>query len=105
MISNDFGNDVAFISISVCNNYEPYYTKPTWTYLSHKPVGNIVYIEKIVSREWNRKLRNLIEDKITQTYPTVQYAMWARPKTGLNDDVIIQYKVKRRSYVSNQSLN
>ena len=72
-------NDERVISFfSVCYNYEPFYKKKTWDYLPHFPEGNIVYVEKIVSTGWNRKMRELFEIEILKHHPKFEHAVWHR---------------------------
>ena len=67
-------NTVLFFS--VCNDYMNYLRKPTWIYKEHNPYGKMVYIEKIVSKTYNKEIRLKIQHLIMSLYPTVRFGKW-----------------------------
>ena len=66
------------IMFSVCHNFTPFYMKKTWEYMSHKPDGKILYVEKAVSRGWNKELREKMRELFLNKYPQLQTAKWHR---------------------------
>ena len=94
MISIDKGKPHTIILFSICNNYEPFYKKGTWDYLSHFRDGNTVYIEKAVSKHFSRRLRMFTEEALVETYPKLEGYVWHR-WGRLNDRIL---KGKRRLY-------
>jgi hypothetical protein len=78
---------VGFCTYSLCDNAAPFYGKGTWDYLSDDDMGDLAYIEMIVSFRWDKKLRNLIETTIASKHPNFKYGVWHRP--GQDRDRII----------------
>ena len=75
LISED-GEPYAVIAYSMTDDPDTFLKKETWDYLQHDPIGNIVYVEKIVSKSWNRELRNILEHVVSAKYPQMEYGMW-----------------------------
>ena len=68
----------AVIFLSVCDDFDTFYKKPTWIYKPHDPHGKIVYVEKMVATEWNRELRSQFKDFLVNRYPNADRAIWHR---------------------------
>ena len=67
---------VAFFSIT--DSPEEFLKKGELVYKSHDPVGKIVYLEKLVSRGWNRELRIEFETELLKKYPNITHGVWHR---------------------------
>jgi hypothetical protein len=89
---------IAFFSI--CRDWEPYHNKNTWQYLRNESDGHIAYIEKIVAMEYNKELRNLIEEVIVERFPTTKYGVWHRHKKCT--DVRVTCSTKEKANVSHK---
>lgn len=92
---------IMVVFYSVCRDWEPYYNKLTWQYLSSEEDGHIAFIEKIIASEYNRDLRELIERVILERYPKVKYGIWFRHRKSTDARVVCS--TKERSNVSNKS--
>lgn len=78
IIITSHGEPVSIMFISLTNSPDNYLKKENWEYLTHDAHGECVYIEKIISRKWNREIRNLIESELSSRYPSFTYAVWHR---------------------------
>lgn len=95
VIEDDGLHTVLFFS--VCYKFGEFFLKDTWDYMEHCPEGDMIYIEKIVSKNFNKEIRKLIEAKLTELYPKFKIGIWHRwGKVG--DRQVIA----RRSYAKNQ---
>src|SRR3990167_11290062 len=73
----------AVLFFSITNEPKLFLEKQTWEFKSHDPEGKIVYLEKLVSRGWNKKIRLQLESEIIRKYPNIDHAEWHRwGKTG-----------------------
>ena len=72
------GDPYAVMTFSITNDYEPFFKKKTWDYLAHDPSGKIIYIEKLVSKGWDRTMRIQFQDEISEKYPNLEYGVWHR---------------------------
>ena len=72
------GKIEAILFISVSDNYEPFFKKTTWTYKPHDPRGKIIYVEKLVAKEWNKEMRMQFEELLTNLYPHFELGVWHR---------------------------
>lgn len=68
----------AFIAFSVTDNPEEFHKKGEWNFKTHNPSGKIVYIEKLISKGWNRDLRFQFEEMILKEYPNLERGVWHR---------------------------
>ena len=68
----------AFMAFSICNDMVQYLKKDLWAYLPHDPHGRTIYIEKLVSKSWNRELRLKFEEEILKLYPQLEKGIWHR---------------------------
>jgi len=75
IIDND-GKIVGIATYSVCNDFNPFYKKTDWDYLPHDPKGKFLYIEKIYSIDYNKRIRQLIELLTRDKYPQLRETMW-----------------------------
>lgn len=76
-ISKD-GNPHAIIMFSVGDNPDKFLKKGTWEYVPHDPKGKIVCIEQLISKGWDKDLRNLMEITLSSRFPTAEEAVWYR---------------------------
>jgi hypothetical protein len=72
------GNPHAIICFSMTDEPEIYLKKKTWDYLSHDVLGKTIYVEKIVSKGWDKELRDQFEREIIKRYPQIEYGVWHR---------------------------
>lgn len=99
VVYDSFGNDLAFIAFSMTDDYKPYATKKTWSYLPHDPNGKTCFIEKLAAKVWNSAIRNQIRDIIILRYPNVEQAIWYRPKYKNGMHFNLKITVTRRENV------
>ena len=93
-----FNGGRAIIFFSICDDYDPFYKKDTWTYRPHFPDGNIAYIEKLISTKWDREMRELFENEILKHYPNAEFGVWHRfAKWG--DRKVMRRRMKKHEYV------
>lgn len=81
----------AMLVYSMTNDINIFYKKKSWDYLRQDPDGTIVYLEMMVSREWNKDLRIKFEEAIAKKFPQFEYGCWFRATDG-NDRMV---KVRR----------
>lgn len=67
---------VAFFSIT--DSVDEFLIKDTWDYKPHHPEGKIIYVEKIVSKGWDKDLRRILEHTVRTKYPQLEYGVWHR---------------------------
>lgn len=68
----------AVLFFSMTNDPDLFLKKGTWEYRSQDPEGKIIYLEKLISRGWNRKLRAQLETEIIKKYPNMTHGVWHR---------------------------
>lgn len=85
---------VAFFSI--CNNPTPYQAKQTWGFLQHDPEGKVVFIEKMVTKGWNKEVRHGLEKVLINRFPQLEEGIWCRDSE--QGDRKVTYR-RRLSYV------
>ena len=78
LVINRNGEPYALIFFSISNSYEPYFFKSDFDFLPHNPNGRIIYLEKLISKGWDKKLRQQFEQTILQIYPQLETAVWHR---------------------------
>lgn len=83
----------AFLAFSIGEDAIEYWKKDIWAYLPHNPRGRTIYVEKLVSRGWNRELRETFERKILELYPHLETGMWHRWATWGDRKVITKRRV------------
>lgn len=66
------------IFYSIAQEWEPYLKKGEWEYATHQPGGCCIYIEKAVSKGWNKYIRNSLKQIILDKYPQLHMAKWHR---------------------------
>ena len=76
LIIYENGEPYALLLYSITNNHIPYLLKSDWTYLEHDPDGSTIYIEKLISKGWNKELRQEFERKILERHPQLTDAVW-----------------------------
>ncbi len=91
----------AILAFSICNDMVKYYQKDTWDYAPHNPYGHVIYVEKLVSKKWDKDLRKQFQHNILLRYPNVDTAIWHR--YGRHGDRQVMYK-RRLSDVRNQDI-
>lgn len=78
MVISDNKEIKAVIFFSICEDYLKYLKKPTWKYLEHNSKGTYVYIEKAVSKSWDRGMRLAVQRGILKSYSQVKTGKWHR---------------------------
>jgi len=69
------------ICFSIGDSIEFFWKKKQWAYAPHDPQGLLFYIEKLISKGWNRSMREYIQAHIQSLYPHLREAhghRWAR---------------------------
>lgn len=69
---------IAVLFFSMTDNPQYFLRKGTWDYLPHFPQGKIIYVEKLVSRGWNKLIRKQFESEVTKVHPQIEFAIWHR---------------------------
>ena len=70
------GEPYAICAYSMTNDPDTFLKKGTWDYLPHDSNGSVVYIEKLASKGWDRRLRNIIEHIILTKHQQMEYGVW-----------------------------
>ena len=78
LVINRDGEPYALVLFSISNSYEPYFLKNDFDFLPHNPNGRIIYLEKLISKGWDKELRQQFEETILQIYPQLETAVWHR---------------------------
>jgi len=78
LVINKDGQPYALILFSITNSYEPFFLKSDFDFLPHNPNGRIIYLEKLISKGWDKDLRQQFEETILQIYPQLETAVWHR---------------------------
>lgn len=78
----------AFLFISITNEPERFLNKSKWEYLEHDKSGNIVCVEKLISKGWDKETRLLFEKLIVERYPQIDSGIWYRWKKHGDHKVI-----------------
>lgn len=94
---NDDSKPVAFVFYSLTDDPERFLKKGEYEYLPHDIKSKTIYVEKLVSFNWNRDLRALFERIVTTKYPQLENGVWHR--RGKHGDR--QVLTKRRLHVRN----
>ena len=84
----------AVLTFSITDEPDKYLKKGPWEYLSHDVNGKTIYIEKLISKGWDKELRRDFESTLTFLYPQIEYGIWHRWAKWGDRQVIT--KVKRR---------
>lgn len=63
---------------SITDNEETFLKKGMWEYKKQDPQGKILYVEKMVTKGWNRELRNIFELTVCTKYPQIECGCWHR---------------------------
>ena len=84
---------LGFMFFSICREVNLYYAKKPWDFVPHDPSGNIVYIEAMVIREWNKVLRKEIQKRMLALYPNLDTLIWHRYHE--DGDRMITYRRKQ----------
>jgi len=67
---------IAVMFFSVTDTPDEFLKKGTWEFRSHDVNGKTVYVEKIISKTWNKELRIRFEEKILQKFPDFTQGVW-----------------------------
>lgn len=70
------GTPYAILVYSITDDCEPFLKKRTWEYKPHFPDGKTAYVEKIVSKGFDKELRTIFEQIIRTKYPQIEYGAW-----------------------------
>ena len=97
IIIEDDNLPFAICFFSITGDSEPFWMKPTWTYLEHDSRSSHVYIEKLICRKWTRQMRHLIEQAFLDKHPHLLTATWHR-ETKQDDRTV---KTRRLNHVHN----
>lgn len=74
----DNNKPYAFLFFSMTNDPDKFLKKDKWEYLDHDENGKIVYVEKLISKGWNKELRSEFERIIAEKYPQFESGVWHR---------------------------
>jgi len=69
-------HSVLFFSMSDDTDF--FFKKNTWEFRDHDDYGKIVYLEKLVSRGWNKEIRFKVENEILKIHPQMTHGAWHR---------------------------
>ena len=87
---------IAIIAFSLSNDYFPYYVKDIWEYMPHDKFSDTVYIEKLIAKKWNGRLRRLFSQKLVEQFPQLVRGIWHKARAS-EDDLITTHR--RFTYV------
>ena len=87
---------IAVITFSLENNYWPHYAKEIWEYLPHDKFSDTVYVEKLISKKWNGRLRKIFSQKLVEQFPQLVRGVWHKARAE-EDDLILTHR--RFTYV------
>lgn len=68
----------AIMTYSLTDDSDTFLKKETWDYLPHNLLAKTVYVEKLISKGWNKGLRLAFEKTITSMYPKIEQGIWHR---------------------------
>lgn len=68
------------MAYTVCRDFGQFYPDTSWNYSEQDAVGDKIYIEFLVFREWDKEIRRLLEAIITEKYPDLREVSWLRQK-------------------------
>ena len=71
MVIEDKEGLAAILTFFLTNDYDALYRKGLWDVPDDNQNGHQIYIDKLVSREYNSPIRRLIQDKIEESFPNV----------------------------------
>lgn len=72
--------DQGVLFYSICFKTGSFARKSLFKYLPHDVSGDICYVEKLVTRFWNRQIRDAFEEMIVSKYPNVKCGQFHRTK-------------------------
>ena len=67
-----------------------YHQRPMFSWLIDSPDGDVILIDKLVVKEWNRELRELFKSEIMSLYPHLKTSVWFRPSKQGQDHLIVR---------------
>ena len=67
-----------------------YHQRPMFSWLIDSPDGDVILIDKLVVKEWNRELRELFKSEIMSLYPHLKTSVWFRPSKTGPDHLIVR---------------
>ena len=83
---------------SVTDDYEPFLKKGEFEFKSHDPEAKTIYVEKMISRKWNKEIRLEFEKEVMKRYPWVNQCIGHRRSKNGDRKVLNKRRLK---YVSN----
>lgn len=86
----------AVMTYSLTDDPDTFLKKATWDYLPQNLLAKTIYVEKLVSKGWNKELRTLFEQMIIKRHPRLEHGIWHR--YGLDGDRKVTTK-RRLHYV------
>lgn len=89
------GNPIAVCTFFLCNRQEEiyqFYQRAMWSTPEDSDLGEICYIDKLISVTWNKEIRNFLEKEIVSQHPQLKYSAWFRPTDG--DDRLVLKEIK-----------
>lgn len=90
------GEIISLITFSIGNDYHNHYFKDVWEYQPHDIHADTVYVDKLMTKVWNSRLRKLFSQKLVEQFPALVRGVWHRPRLN-EDDLIITHR--RFTYV------
>lgn len=73
---NKDGEIYAVMFFSITDSADEFLIKKTWEYRPHHPEGRVIYVEKIVSKGWDKELRSILERVARTKHPQIEYGIW-----------------------------
>ena len=68
----------AILTYSLTDDTDIFLKKKTWDYLPQNLLSKTIYIEKLVSKGWNKELRTIFEQMILKRHPQLEHGVWHR---------------------------
>ena len=93
LVISDSQSPVCVVFYSMTNEPDTFLKKGDYEYKSHDPEGRVAVLEKLVSRKWNKEIRQALESELIRKFPNMAYGTWYR--YGKVGDRQVTAKVRR----------
>ena len=72
------GKLCAVLLFSITDDPELHLKKESWEYREHDPQAKTAYIEKLISKSWNKDMRREFESELIRKHPQIERGLWHR---------------------------
>ena len=78
LVVTDNGKIEVIMFFFLTFNYQDLYKKAEWATPKDNPLGNQIYIDKMICKKWTLPIRKAVQNLIQESYPDVTKAYYHR---------------------------